>query len=182
MHNPDLERVLKFWLEDVGPDGWYAVRPELDARCESEFNDLRMAAMAGGLDSWMTGARGSLALLILLDQFSRNIGRGTAAAFAADPAARRIAISALKRGHDLLIEPPARQFMYMPLMHSEILADQERCVRLFLLRMPGDNLPHAIKHRAVIRRFGRFPSRNAALGRKDSAAELAYRAEGGYMS
>lgn len=135
--------------------------------------------------SWVSRPRSALALLILLDQFSRNIFRGQPGAFAADPIALRATVTSLRLGHDLAIAEPERQFFYLPLMHSERLADQDRCVRLIRMRMPqhGDvNLEHAQKHREVIRRFGRFPSRNAILGRTDNRAEIAYREAGGYMS
>ena len=137
------------------------------------------------LSAWTASARGALALIILLDQFSRNIYRGSGRAFASDGYCLSIAKGAVARKLDLKIPEPERQFFYLPLMHSETLADQEQCLRLFLLRCPEighQNAEHAIKHREVIRKFGRFPSRNAALGRVDSDAELAYREAKGYMS
>jgi len=181
----DIERVLKFWLDDVGSAGWYEVDAEVDRRITTEFAPLWQAAMAGDLACWINTARGALALLILTDQFPRNMFRGTANAYASDRLARRIARHAIKLRHDRATPEPERQFFYLPLMHSETLADQERCVRLLMLHMPvagPHNLPHAVKHREVIRHFGRFPSRNTALGRAYSDAELAYRAAGGYMS
>lgn len=181
----DIHRILTFWLEEVGPQGWYAVDAAVDARIRREFEPLWHDAIAGRLGPWQTTANGILAYLILTDQFSRNIFRGTGDAYAGDRTARAVAKAAIGRGMDTRIAEPARQFFYLPLMHSEILADQELCICRILTAMPetgaGQNLPHAVKHRAVIRRFGRFPSRNAALGRTDSDAELAYRAEGGYM-
>jgi len=180
-----IERVLKFWLEDVGCDGWYEADPAVDRRIATEFAPLWQAARAGDLACWSTTAGGALALLILTDQFPRNMFRGTANAYASDPLARQVARKAIGRGFDRATPEPERQFFYLPLMHSETLADQERCVRQIVTKMPkagDDNLPHAVRHREVIRRFGRFPSRNAALGRPDSAAELAYRAAGGYMA
>ncbi len=115
----------------------------------------------------------------------RNAFRGTAEAFAGDRRARAVAKTAIDNGYDLAVPEPERQFFYLPLMHSESLADQERCVRLVLMRLPAtgaENRHHAMQHREVIRRFGRFPSRNAALGRADTGDERAYRAGGGYMS
>lgn len=183
--DPSLrDRILTFWLDEVGPEGWYAATPELNAAILDEFGPAWSAAMAGRHDRWMASPKGALALLILLDQFPRNMFEG-AKRFASDSRARQIAKFAIGRGLDLRMPEPGRQFFYLPLMHSEVLADQERCVCLILLNMPKDgpdNLPHAVNHREVIRRFGRFPSRNAALGRADSDAERAYRAEGGYMS
>ena len=178
------DRILTFWLDEVGPDGWYAATPELNAAILAEFGPVWSDAMAGRLDGWMASARGALALLIVLDQFPRNMFN-LGKRFSSDAKALRHAKQAIGRGLDLKVPEPERQFFYLPLMHSESLADQERCVCLLLLNMPEHgpgNLPHAIKHRAVIRRFGRFPSRNASLGRTDSDVEIAYRAEGGYMS
>jgi uncharacterized protein (DUF924 family) len=181
----EAARVLGFWLDEVGAQGWYAADEKLDRRCADEFAGLIAAAQAGRLIRWEATPRGSLALLILLDQMPRNAFRGTAGAFAGDRRARAVAKSALAHGHDLKVPEPARQFFYLPLMHSESLADQERCIRLVVTRLPetgAENRHHGIEHRAVIRRFGRFPSRNKALARADTEAERAYRAAGGYMS
>ena len=180
----DIDRTLSFWLDEVGPAGWYQADAEIDARCIREFGALHGDAVSGRLAAWRAGARGVLAFLILTDQFSRNMFRGTAKAFASDRLARATAKLAIAGGLDRQIAEPARQFFYLPLMHSEVLADQELAICRLLTAMPETghrNMPSAVKHRAVIRRFGRFPSRNAALGRTDTAAELAYRAEGGYM-
>ena len=178
----EIARVLGFWLDEVGPKGWYAVNAEIDRRCADDFGGLMEDALAGRLTRWQATPRGALALLILLDQLPRNVHRGRAGAYAGDGRARAVAKAAIARSLDLHVNPPGRQFFYLPLMHSESLADQDRCVRLFLMRQPNpNNLHHAVGHREVIRRFGRFPSRNAALGRPDTKAELAYRAEGGYM-
>lgn len=178
----DTERVLHFWLEEVGPEGWYAVNKAVDRRCAEEFGTLMEDAQAGRLADWQATPRGTLALLLLLDQLPRNVHRGHADAHQGDARARASAKLALARGHDLCIPAPGRQFFYLPLMHAECLADQERCVRLLLLRLSSpENLRHAVLHRGAIRRFGRFPSRNAPLGRRDTEAERAYRAEGGYM-
>ena len=123
-----------------------------------------------------------MAYLIVTDQFPRNMFRGTGRAFATDGAARAAAKAAIAKGWDRRIDPPARQFFYLPLMHSECLVDQDRCVRLMMERMPDseDNLLHAKAHRDVIRRFGRFPYRNEALARHDTGPEAAYLAEEGY--
>ena len=180
-----INRVLGFWIDEIGPAGWYAQNDGIDARCSGEFGALYEQAATRQLGTWMASPRGALALVILLDQFSRNMFRGSGQAFAADRYCLSLAKGAIGRDHDLAIPEPQRKFFYMPLMHSETLTDQEQCLRMFLLRSPetgNENVPHAIKHREVIRRFGRFPSRNAALGRTDSDAERAYRAEGGYMS
>ncbi|MEM9097878.1 MAG: DUF924 family protein [Pseudomonadota bacterium] len=183
-HDP-AEEIRRFWLEDVGPDGWYMQDDAIDIACRERFLDAWQIAMAGGYRDWLTDGARAISLLILLDQFTRNMFRGGEKAFSADGLALRSAKLAIARGLDQAIPEPARQFFLLPFMHAESLAEQERCVRLFMLRAPedlGDNLRHAILHRAVIRKFGRFPSRNALLGRTDSAAERAYRAQGGYMS
>ena len=179
------EEIRRFWLKEVGPDGWYKQDDAVDRACTERFLNDWKHAMADGFRTWLSSAENALALLILLDQFPRNIFRGTANAFASDRQALRTAKLALARRLDQAIPEVERQFLFLPFMHAEALTEQERCVRLFLVNSPndaGDNLRHAIFHRNVIRQFGRFPSRNALLGRTDSAAERAYRAEGGYMS
>ncbi|MGD1927153.1 MAG: DUF924 family protein [Paracoccaceae bacterium] len=184
MQQTEIDRVLSFWLEEVGPEGWYKPDEGVDSRIAREFGALQTQACAGRLRSWAATARGTLASLILIDQFSRNLYRGTAKAYAHDPLCLALTKMAIGRGFDLLTPEPERQFFYLPLEHSESLADQERAVRLFMMRMPGiteEGRRAVIGHRDVIRKFGRFPSRNAALGRKDKAAELAYREAGGYM-
>lgn len=181
----EQEGVLRFWLDEVGPARWYKRDDALDAEIRARFEALWRRAGQGGCDEWMLTPGGALALLIVLDQFPRNMFRGTADAYGTDRRALSAARLAIDRGHDRAMPEPGRLFFYMPLEHSERLADQEHCVRLIRMNMPqtgAEPLEHAKKHRAVIRRFGRFPSRNAALGRRDTEAEKAYRAEGGYMS
>ena len=171
------EEVIGFWMDEVGPDRWYKQDNELDAEIRRRFERAWRVARSGAYDKWMTTARGCMALLILLDQFPRNMFRGDESAFKTDRKALCIATKALKQGFDMRVEEPGRQFFYLPLMHSECLADQERCVRLIATRMPlsGEkNLPYAIEHRDVIRRFGRFPYRNEALGRRGTEAEHEY--------
>ncbi|MBY8977817.1 DUF924 domain-containing protein [Rhodobacteraceae bacterium NNCM2] len=183
--DPRANAILTYWHDEVGPAGWYEADPARDGEIASRFRDDWHVAMTGGHREWMRAARPALALIVLTDQFSRNIFRGSGQAYAADPMALRAANTAIRMGYDKVVANPLRQFFYLPFMHSERLSDQERCVRLFLLDpdgAAGDNLDHAVKHREVIRRFGRFPSRNAALGRKDSPHERAYREAGGYMS
>lgn len=182
--DPRAGAVLSAWLYEVGPAGWYDIDPDLDARLADRFAGLVGEGEAGRLMHWLACPRGALALCILLDQLPRNIRRGSAAAFACDARALAAAKHAIAAGHDLRIAEPERQFFYLPLMHSERLPDQNRCVRLVAERLrsfESDNLSHAIRHRDVIVRFGRFPSRNALLGRSDTDAERAYRAAGGYM-
>jgi uncharacterized protein (DUF924 family) len=179
------EEILRVWLEEIGPGGWYTIDPALDARLRARFEDAWAAAAAGRLDHWIAEPRSALALVILLDQLPRNMFRGTPRAFASDALARRHAKRAIDLGHDRRVPEPGRQFFYLPLMHSEWLTDQERCVRLIRIAMPdtgAEQLDHATRHRDVIRRFGRFPSRNPILGRADTPEERAYREAGGYMA
>ena len=181
MANPD--EILAFWLDETGPAGWYAGGDDLDQTIRDRFLDVYNEACEGSLSLWLTYPTGALAYIILTDQFSRNMFRGTARAFATDKIARAAAKAAISKGWDLRIDEPARQFFYMPLMHSECLVDQDRAVRLFKTRMPQGtetNLPHACAHREVIRRYGRFPTRNAALSRECSPEEQAYLDAGGY--
>lgn len=185
MPEPDAEAesVLKFWLEEVGEKRWYSQDEALDQTIRDRFGALWERARAGRLAGWCCAARGALAFAILTDQFPRNMFRGDARAFSTDKLALSTCVPAIFRHWDLTIAEPERQFFYLPLMHSENLADQDHCVRLMLTRMPetgADNLRHARAHREVIRKFGRFPFRNAALGRENSPAEAEFLAKGGY--
>ncbi len=177
------EEVLSFWLDDVGSDGWYAQDDDLDAEISRRFKKSWEGACAGRFSLWLTYPSGTLAYVILTDQFPRNMFRGSSKAFATDRAALAAAKAAVDRCWDLKIDEPARQFFYLPMMHSENLCDQERCVRLMCERMPkygASNLLHARAHREVIRQFGRFPYRNEALSRSHTEHEAAYVSAGGY--
>lgn len=179
----DSEEVLEFWLDHVGPKGWYEADDAVDAQITDKFMEVWEAAAEGGLSLWLTYPSATLAYLIVADQFSRNMFRGDARAFALDPVALPVAKQAIKKGWDLKIDGPARQFFYLPLMHSENLCDQDRCIRLLVERMPQSgesNLLHAKAHREVIRQFGRFPYRNGVLSRTDTANEARYAVQGGY--
>lgn len=180
----DPVEVLDFWLGEIGPEGWYAGSPEIDDACAVRFGALWQALHDGGLDHWVDGVVGTLAFIIVADQFARNIHRGTAQAFATDAQARDAATRAVAAGWDLLAPVPERQFFYMPFEHSEDMADQDRAVALMADRMDGnaEALLHARAHREIILRFGRFPFRNAALGRENTTAEAEFLAEGGYAA
>ena len=180
----DPVSVLDYWLNTVGPDGWYAGGDDLDDDVRARWQDLWEAAEHGGLDHWVEGAAGSLAFIILTDQFPRNMFRGQAKSFATDAQARAAAHRALGAGWDMEVPEPERQFFYLPFEHSEDAADQALSVQLFTERLPSepDNLHHARVHAEVIRLYGRFPTRNAALSRESTAAEAVYLAEGGYMA
>ncbi len=177
------EDVVEFWLNEIGQEGWYAGGEAVDAQCRERFGDALAQARAGGHREWLGRPKSALAYLILTDQFSRNIHRGTPEAFATDPLALSAAVHAVKTGLDLRIEGIGRQFFYMPFEHAETRQAQARAVCLFVTRMPddpGDNLVHALAHREIIRRFGRFPFRNEVLGRGSSAAEAAFLKDEGY--
>jgi uncharacterized protein (DUF924 family) len=177
--------ILAFWLDDVGPQGWYAQDDALDAAIRDRFLTTWQGAMEGRFGLWLTYPSGVLAYIVLTDQFSRNMFRGDARSFASDAIAKAAAKQAIHRGWDMKIDEPARQFFYLPLMHSENLCDQDRCVRLMKERMPdtgAGNLLHARVHREIIRIFGRFPYRNAALGRSSNPAEADFIAKGGYAA
>ncbi len=180
----DPIELLDFWLHEIGPKGWYAGGEEIDAICRERFEDLWQAAHDGGLDHWVDGTVGTLAYLILTDQIPRNIHRGTALSFATDARARAAARKALDAGWDMAAPEPERQFFYMPFEHSEDPADQALSVQLLSERMASDPdmALHARAHQEVIARFGRFPTRNAALGRASSPEEQVYLDEGGYMA
>lgn len=175
--------VLSFWLDEIGPKGWYAGGDALDSEIREKFQPLWKRAEEGALALWLTCPSETLAYIILLDQLSRNMHRGSPDAFKLDPAALAAAKMAINRDWDLKIDEPARQFFYMPLMHSENQCDQDRAVRLFKTRMPktgAGQIDHARAHREIIRRFGRFPYRNEVLGRTSNPAEVRFLAESGY--
>ncbi|MFN3280088.1 MAG: DUF924 family protein [Tabrizicola sp.] len=180
----DPVELLDFWLHEIGPEGWYAGGEAIDRLCRDRFADLWQAARDGGLEHWAEGTVGTLAYLILTDQIPRNIHRGTALAFATDPQARAAARKALAAGWDLGAPEPERQFFYMPFEHSEDAEDQALAVRLLTERVASDPemALHARAHQWVIDRFGRFPTRNAALGRESSPEELRFLADGGYAA
>jgi len=181
----EQEDVLRFWLDEIGPERWDVSEAGLDAEIRERFEALWRRAGGGGCDHWLLTPRGALALVILLDQFPRNMFRGTSEAYRTDRRALCAAKQSVRRGHDKVTPEPERLFFYLPLMHSEGLPDQERCVRLIKLGLTttsAGNIEHARRHREVIRKFGRFPSRNRPLGRQDTEAEREYRASGGYMA
>ena len=160
---------------------WFAKDDAFDAEFRRRFHDAHVAAARRELDDWAETAEGSLALLILLDQFPRSSFRGAGHAFATDPLARMFAKRALNAGHDLEIEGDIRRFFYLPLQHSEDMADQDRQQALFQTRMertPDDRW--AEHHREIIARFGRFPHRNRALGRETTPEEQAFLDEDGF--
>jgi uncharacterized protein (DUF924 family) len=167
--------VLDFWFGETLPRQWFAKDPAFDALVGSRFSPLARAAIRGELGRWGEGPASALALVLLLDQCPRQIWRDTALAFAGDPQACALSLAAVERGW-LASEaaPPRRQFWLMPLMHSEELAVQEQALPLFAHFSDPRTADFARRHRDVIARFGRFPHRNAALGRVSSPEELAF--------
>ncbi len=170
--------VIAFW-QDAGPNMWFAKDPAFDKRFGERFFAQHEAASHGDRATWANTPDGTLALLLLLDQYPRNAFRGTARMYATDSLARGVANAAIVAGQDRAIPLALRLFMYLPFGHSENLADQERSVELS--RTLGEpNLSHAERHRAIIRRFGRFPHRNPILGRTMKPEEQKFLDEGGY--
>ena len=170
--------VVAFW-RDAGAGKWFNGGAGFDAECRTRFLDAHFEAARRGLDGWMGDAEGALALVLLLDQIPRNVFRGSGHAFASDGLARHYAERALAAGHDAAFEPELRAFFYLPFEHSEELADQQRSVALFEALGNQTYTQYAVEHQRVIERFGRFPHRNRALGRINTAEEQAWLDAGG---
>ncbi len=162
--------IVTFWRE-AGSEKWFALEHEFDLSIRSRFLTAHEAAARGELAAWEENEAGALALVLLLDQFPRNMFRDDARAFATDAVARAVADRALARGFDQAIDPVMRQFFYLPFMHSETLVDQDRCVDLYAALADAELLRYARDHRDTIQRFGRFPGRNRALGRETTPPE-----------
>jgi uncharacterized protein (DUF924 family) len=171
--------VLAFWRA-AGPDKWFAKDAAFDAEIGQRFLPTYQAAAASRLAPWEATPDGALALVVALDQFPRNMFRGDARAFATDPLARAITAGAIIRGFDSQVPNELRGFFYLPFEHSEDLADQERCIALNKATGDTENLKWAEIHADIIRRFGRFPHRNAALGRTTTPEEQAFLDGGGF--
>ncbi len=170
--------VIEFWRQ-AGPALWFAKNDDFDRRFCNRFLSLHEAAARGELTSWAKTADGTLALIILLDQFPRNAFRGTSRTYATDAMARNLTNAALAAGFDHRMQPELQRFVYLPFGHSELLRDQERSVQL-CRRLADADLAHAVRHHDIIRRFGRFPHRNAILGRVSTPLEQRYLDDGGY--
>jgi uncharacterized protein (DUF924 family) len=165
LDDPDHGKPQKFWWDSP---------PELDAEISRRFGALLDKAIAGELDAWRESPDGALALILLCDQFSRHIHRRTARAFAGDAKARETARYALARNYPAAYTNDMRLFFFMPFQHSEDLGDQDFCCTLFAALGDADNDKHAIEHRDIVARYGRFPHRNDVLGRISTAEELDY--------
>jgi uncharacterized protein (DUF924 family) len=176
--------VLEFWFSDRARGLWFASNPSFDDELRERFVATLEAAAGGALDPWSSDGAGALALTILLDQFPRNMYRGSPKAFATDAQARQVAASAIDRQLDLVTPLDRRLFFYLPFEHSESLPDQHRSVELFsrwVMEHEGprraradDEMIYVLRHREIIERFGRFPHRNAVLGRSSTPEELAF--------
>jgi uncharacterized protein (DUF924 family) len=173
------DQILAFWRA-AGPDKWFEADDVFDAEIRARFVATCDAAARGALDHWQESADGTLALLVLLDQFPRNLFRGEARAYATDTRARAVADQAIVRGIDREFPLAERQFFYLPFMHSEDLADQERCIALYRDSADTCGIQHAEIHADIIRRFGRFPHRNRALGRVTTPEEQTFLHGGGF--
>lgn len=176
---PTPRDIIDFWLE-AGPDRWFSVDPEFDALVTARFLVPHEAAARGDLPGWDASADGALALILLTDQFPRNMFRATPRAFATDALALRIAERAIARAFDQAYRPPLKRFFYLPFMHAEDIAHQKRCEALCAAAGDAEGVQYAIVHREIIERFGRFPHRNPILGRPMSAEEQAFLDAGGF--
>lgn len=171
--------VVSYWLSQ-DEKVWFTADPAFDAEVVSRFAELVERAKSGALDDWADEPEGALALVILLDQMTRNIYRDSPEMFAADAKALDVAKRAIARGFDMDLAEEKRRWLYMPFMHSEDLADQDTSVELFARSELSKSLPFAEEHADIIRRFGRFPHRNAILGRETTQEEAAFLAGGGF--
>jgi len=179
MANAAIADIVSFWRQ-AGPEQWFEKDDEFDLMIRSRFLAIHEAAARGEIAAWEETAEGALALLILLDQFPRNMFRNSARAFATDHLARAVADRALARGFDQETDATMRPFFYLPFMHSELLADQDRCLRLYEAFGDPQQLKFAATHRDIIVKFGRFPHRNRLLGRETTPAEREFLDSGGF--
>lgn len=168
------EQVLNFWFVEHGREHWFGGGPEFDAKLAAAFTETHLAVAAGEAWTWRKTPGGRLAEIIVLDQFSRQIYRGQAKAFASDPMALALAQEAVAAGHDLRFEPMKRMFFYLPYMHSESLLIHEESLRLHQALGIQEGIDYELAHQEVLRRFGRYPRRNAALGRTSTSVEIEY--------
>lgn len=168
--------VLHFWFDETEPVQWFQKNDDFDRLVAERFQVTVTMAQDGLCDAWASDADGALALCIVLDQFPRNIYRNLPGSFASDDKALRVAKAAIRAGFDQILPPLRRRFIYLPFEHSESADDQDRSVALFATMQTDDPIAYeyALRHRDVIRRFGRFPHRNAILGRQNTADEQLY--------
>ena len=175
--------IIEFWFSELKAENWFVQNDEIDKTIIDRFSEIYTKATAGELDDWQNKPEGALALIIILDQFPRNMFRKKPQSFAFDHLAREVSNRAIEKGFDMLMDFQKRIFVYMPFMHSEKIEDQDACIKLIAERMGEkgkNNLIHAKAHRHVIEMFGRFPFRNEALSRNSTAEESKWLKEGGY--
>lgn len=175
---PTPDDILHFWFVEHGQDDWFGGKPEFDAKLAARFAETHPRVAAGEAFRWRVTAQGRLAEIIVLDQFSRQLHRGSPRAFAQDGMALVLAQEAVAGGFDQELEPQRRSFLYMPYMHSESLAIHEEGLRLFTALGNEEQLHYELAHIECLKRFGRYPRRNAALGRQSTPEELEYTAAG----
>jgi uncharacterized protein (DUF924 family) len=173
------QEIIKFWFEDLEPKQWWVKDLELDRLIIDRFSKIHDRAARCELSDWRKSAAGRLAEIVILDQFSRNMFRGLPRSFAYDAMALVLSQEAIAIGADQLLSPVERNFLYMPFMHSESLQIHEEAVELFRANGQQGNFEYELKHKAIIEKFGRYPHRNAALGRESTAEELAFLKEPG---
>ena len=171
--------ILDFWFREIEPRQWYRKDASFDREIARRFAAVHRAACACELHHWRSSAAGRLAEIIVLDQFSRNLHRDTARAYAADSQALSLAQEAIAAGSDRELEASQRSFLYMPFMHSESRLIHQQALQLFRASGLQDNLKYELRHLQIIERFGRYPHRNAALGRQSTAEELEFLSQPG---
>ncbi len=169
-----MQKVLEFWFSTLQPSDWFKKSDEMDARIKEEFEVTYRQVISGEASHWRDTPEGRLAEIIVLDQFSRNMFRGTPASFAADPLALALAQEAVRNGDDQRLEMAQRVFLYMPYMHSESAIVHEKAMKLF---DETPNRKYEVKHKAIIDRFGRYPHRNDVLGRDSTPEEIEWMKE-----
>jgi uncharacterized protein (DUF924 family) len=174
-----IEEIIRFWFEELGPKDWYRKDPSIDAAIGTRFGGVLGALRSGVPEGWLGTPQGYLAAILVLDQFPRNMFRDQPRAFATDAQALALAKRAIAEGMDLKLKPEERAFVYMPFQHAEDAAEQGRSIELYTALGIPSNLDFARRHKAIIDRFGRFPHRNAVLGRASTKEEAAFLKEPG---
>jgi uncharacterized protein (DUF924 family) len=169
--------ILNFWFEELAPAQWWRVDAALDATIRARFGEVHRSAAAGELFAWRDTPAGRLAEIVVLDQFSRNMYRGTPQAFACDAMALALAQEAVRARADAALDASRRGFLYMPYMHSESAVIHAQAVQLFAAPGLEPHAKSALQHKVIIDRFGRYPHRNTVLGRESSAAEITFLSE-----
>ena len=166
--------VLTFWFSERIKSLWFNSTPEFDEELTEKFLDTYLAALGGELSAWEDSPQGALALVICLDQFPLNMFRDQVEGFAGETPSRQVSARAIEKGFDQSLDETQKGFLYLPYMHSEDMSDQDKVVELFTTAGMDNNLKWAKHHRDIVRRFGRFPHRNAILGRQSTPEEIAY--------